>query len=80
MKVKNTLGRPQELDDGRIIGAAGAESSEREYGLPELGKNDKRRVKREWLAVVEDAEKTSVKEPDPKAVEPNSSNSKGGNK
>jgi hypothetical protein len=52
MKVTNLADYPLQLGDGRVIGAAGTKQDTREYDLPELTKEDKKRVKEDTLAVV----------------------------
>jgi hypothetical protein len=69
MKVKSLAHYPQQLGDERMIGAAGTvAASEREYDLPELTREDKRRVKRGLLEVVQEEEKPADKTEKP--VEP----------
>ncbi len=64
MKIKNLQDYPQQLSDGRVIGAAGTSADQRDYDLPELSKEDKKRVKRGWLEVVEEEKPTEKLEPD----------------
>ena len=54
MKIKNLADYPQQLADGRMIGAAGTKSDAREYGLDELDARDKKRSERGMLKVLED--------------------------
>lgn len=72
MKVKNLADFPQQLGDGRVIGAAGTEEDTREYDLkavaekdksraPGLTKEDKKRVKDGTLVVVEEVESKPTK-------------------
>lgn len=56
MKVKNLMDYPQQLGDGRVVGASGTEQDTREYDLEALAKEDKKRVKDGTLAVVEEVE------------------------
>lgn len=60
MKIKNLADYPQQLGDDRVIGASGTKQDTREYDLPELTKEDKRRVKDGTLAVVEEVEPEKV--------------------
>lgn len=56
MKIKNLADHPQQLGDGRVIGAAGTKVDTREYDLEALAKEDKKRVKDGTLAVIEEVE------------------------
>lgn len=56
MKIKNLADYPQQLGDGRVIGASGTKQDTREYDLEALAKEDKKRVKDGTLAVVEEIE------------------------
>lgn len=79
MKVRSLQNYPQQLADERVIGAAGTAASEREYELPELAKEDKKRVKLGWLEVVEE-KPAPPKEPETKTPAQTTGNSKGDNK
>lgn len=80
MKIKNLADYPQQLGDGRVIGASDQKSDEREYGLPELTKQDKQRVKNGSLTVIEEEEKPEPKTESESAKTPAPVNPKGGNK
>ena len=60
MKIKNLADFPQQLEDGRVIGATGTKEDTREYALEELAKEDKKRVKNGLLTVVEEVEANTV--------------------
>lgn len=62
IKIKSLAHYPQQLGDGRMVGAAGTSSAEREYDLPSLTAEDKRRVKRGLLLqIVQEEDKQPAK-------------------
>lgn len=60
MKIENLQDYPMQLDDERVIGAAGTDTSRREYGLEQLSERDQRRIERGLLRVVADEKASSA--------------------
>lgn len=54
MNVKNLVGFPVQLGDGRMIGASGTNSDTRKYGKKELTERDQKRVDNGKLEVVKE--------------------------
>ena len=61
MKIENLATFPMQLDDDRIIGAAGTKEAVRKYDGEQLGKQDAARVRAGLLRVNEEAVPTAPK-------------------